>query len=79
MKYKLRLLNCVQETDSEERRDELLEKGYKLEGAGSKKQKQKDKSGKNTQTGKGEDPLDDTGTDGSESSSQQLETEEKKG
>lgn len=30
-KYRLRRHNCIQETDSEERRDALLEKGYVLE------------------------------------------------
>lgn len=30
MKYTLKKLNCVQETDSEQRRDELLKKGYKM-------------------------------------------------
>lgn len=31
MKYRLRNLNCVQETDSEDRKKELEAKGYKLE------------------------------------------------
>lgn len=31
MKYRLRYLNCVQETDSEDRKKELEAKGYKLE------------------------------------------------
>lgn len=31
MKYRLRNLNCVQETDSEDRKKELEAQGYKLE------------------------------------------------
>lgn len=31
MKYRLRKLNCVQETDSEDRKRELEANGYKLE------------------------------------------------
>lgn len=30
-KYRLKFFNCIQETDSEERRDALLRKGYVLE------------------------------------------------
>ncbi len=41
MKYRLRYLNCVQETDSEDRKNELLQKGYALEGREDKKQRQK--------------------------------------
>ena len=36
MKYKFRRLNCVQETDSEDRKKELLQKGFVLESEDGK-------------------------------------------
>ena len=39
MKYVLRNLNCVQETDSEERKKELEAKGYKVETDNSEQEK----------------------------------------
>ena len=50
MKYKFRRLNCVQETDSEDRKNELLQKGFVLESEDGKPVK-------NTGTSKGNKDL----------------------